>query len=75
MYRLFTCQFNGSRERVSVIVITNRFSFDGLLQFYSCVHAGTIPRCDACDGVVKPDVVFFGESLPRRFFDLVRTIE
>ncbi|CAB3405459.1 unnamed protein product [Caenorhabditis bovis] len=29
-----------------------------------------VPRCDVenCDGVVKPDIVFFGESLPRRFF-------
>jgi NAD-dependent SIR2 family protein deacetylase len=23
------------------------------------------PRCDACDGLLKPDVVFFGENVPR----------
>ncbi len=28
------------------------------------VRTGKIPRCDACGGIVKPDVVFFGESLP-----------
>jgi len=28
---------------------------------------GEIPKC-SCGGVVKPDVVFFGENLPRRFF-------
>lgn len=26
-------------------------------------------RCEACDGIVKPEIVFFGESLPTRFFD------
>jgi len=29
-----------------------------------------IPRCPHCtDGVVKPDITFFGENLPRAFFD------
>lgn len=29
-----------------------------------------IPKCEkkGCDGVVKPDIVFFGESLPKDFF-------
>ncbi|XP_071161601.1 NAD-dependent protein deacetylase sirtuin-2-like isoform X2 [Mytilus edulis] len=29
----------------------------------------SIPKCEAegCEGVVKPDIVFFGESLPHRF--------
>ena len=25
----------------------------------------TVPRCDHCDGLLRPDVVWFGESLPR----------
>eukprot|EP01103_Thecamoeba_quadrilineata_P019591 TRINITY_DN8000_c0_g1_i1.p1 TRINITY_DN8000_c0_g1~~TRINITY_DN8000_c0_g1_i1.p1 ORF type:complete len:362 (+),score=86.35 TRINITY_DN8000_c0_g1_i1:13-1098(+) len=29
----------------------------------------TIPRCTECKAWVKPDIVFFGESLPKRFFD------
>lgn len=29
-----------------------------------------IPKCDSCDGLIKPDIVFFGESLPSRFFHL-----
>lgn len=29
-----------------------------------------IPCCAKCKGYVKPDIVFFGEGLPRRFFDL-----
>lgn len=29
-----------------------------------------IPTCGVCSGYVKPDIVFFGESLPERFTDL-----
>jgi len=32
---------------------------------------GTIPKCEECnEGVVKPDIVFFGEMLPERFQEL-----
>ncbi|KAI0712068.1 DHS-like NAD/FAD-binding domain-containing protein [Earliella scabrosa] len=31
------------------------------------VARGEIVRCAACDGLVKPDIVFFGESLPPLF--------
>ena len=27
------------------------------------------PVCPACGGWVKPNIVFFGEQLPQRFFD------
>ena len=26
---------------------------------------GDVPRCEACNGLLRPDVVWFGESLPR----------
>ena len=29
------------------------------------------PRCEACGGILKPDVVFFGESVPRERVELV----
>lgn len=29
---------------------------------------GEVPKCPTCTGVVKPDIVFFGEELPRHFF-------
>nr|XP_032805084.1 NAD-dependent protein deacetylase sirtuin-3, mitochondrial isoform X1 [Petromyzon marinus] len=32
------------------------------------VMSGKIPHCGACSAVVKPDIVFFGEDLPRRFY-------
>eukprot|EP00873_Tetraselmis_striata_P007124 jgi/Tetstr1/427388/TSEL_017552.t1 len=34
----------------------------------AAVDAGTPPHCDKCGGLVKPDIVFFGENLPMRFF-------
>jgi NAD-dependent SIR2 family protein deacetylase len=35
-------------------------------------EAVRIPRCEKCNGVVKPDIVFFGEDLPDRFHELVK---
>lgn len=34
------------------------------------IFADKIPKCQksSCDGVVKPDIVFFGENLPDRFY-------
>jgi NAD-dependent histone deacetylase SIR2 len=29
-----------------------------------------IPKCHQCNGLVKPDITFFGEGLPSRFFDM-----
>lgn len=37
------------------------------------IFAGEIPKCEACDGLIKPDIVFFGESLPERFHTLLKT--
>lgn len=27
------------------------------------IKSGTIAHCEACDGLVKPDIVFFGEAV------------
>ncbi|CAI5741481.1 unnamed protein product [Peronospora destructor] len=37
-----------------------------------------VPMCKSCrslDGIIKPDIVFFGESLPRRFHDSIKSDE
>ncbi|KAI8851911.1 DHS-like NAD/FAD-binding domain-containing protein [Chytridium lagenaria] len=34
------------------------------------IYSGEIPTCDDCNGLVKPDITFFGESLPTRFWTL-----
>jgi NAD+-dependent protein deacetylase SIR2 len=31
------------------------------------VEKADVPHCESCDGLVKPDIVFFGEGLPERF--------
>ncbi|XP_066894105.1 NAD-dependent protein deacetylase sirtuin-3, mitochondrial isoform X2 [Kogia breviceps] len=35
--------------------------------FWADVMVDGVPRCPVCTGVVKPDIVFFGEMLPHRF--------
>ncbi|KAJ4150450.1 hypothetical protein LMH87_011200 [Akanthomyces muscarius] len=39
------------------------------------VHNGDVPRCIdmSCNGLVKPDIVFFGEALPRAFSEQSHT--
>lgn len=32
------------------------------------IFADDIPKCEKCSSLVKPDIVFFGENLPARFF-------
>ncbi|XP_060536684.1 NAD-dependent protein deacetylase sirtuin-2 [Cylas formicarius] len=31
-----------------------------------------VPICEKCPGVVKPDIVFFGETLPDKFYNCLR---
>lgn len=38
--------------------------------FKKYVFDQKIPKCKKCKGLVKPDIVFFGEGLPERFFDV-----
>ncbi|XP_026571115.1 NAD-dependent protein deacetylase sirtuin-2 [Pseudonaja textilis] len=37
------------------------------------IFASVTPRCEKCQSVVKPDIVFFGENLPPRFFSLMQS--
>ncbi|CUS06758.1 unnamed protein product, partial [Tuber aestivum] len=37
--------------------------------------AGSVPQCETCTGLVKPNIVFFGESLPREFHIGLRMVE
>jgi NAD-dependent deacetylase len=36
------------------------------------VEDGAVPRCPGCGGVLKPNVILFGEQLPRAAFDQAR---
>nr|XP_008538603.1 PREDICTED: NAD-dependent protein deacetylase sirtuin-2 [Equus przewalskii] len=37
------------------------------------IFSQVTPRCEKCQSVVKPDNVFFGESLPARFFSCMQS--
>ncbi|KAM8977143.1 NAD-dependent protein deacetylase sirtuin-2 [Pelodytes ibericus] len=37
------------------------------------IFSDLIPKCDKCNNLVKPDIVFFGESLPSRFFSAIKS--
>ncbi|XP_041426481.1 sirtuin 2 S homeolog isoform X3 [Xenopus laevis] len=37
------------------------------------IFSDLIPKCEKCNNLVKPDIVFFGESLPSRFFSAVKS--
>ncbi|XP_073914540.1 NAD-dependent protein deacetylase sirtuin-2 isoform X2 [Castor canadensis] len=37
------------------------------------IFSGTIPKCEKCQSVVKPDIIFFGENLPARFFSCMQS--
>jgi len=50
------------------------------LETQACLRAKSaksnfwIPSCDACNSIIKPSVVFFGEGLPGDSFDLATEI-
>ena len=57
-----------------------RFQADGDAQLAESAHRDfVVPPCEACDGVLKPDVVMFGESVPKprvaRAFDALESAE
>lgn len=47
-------------------------SYDGE-QIKKTIMKGDIPKCSSprCTGVIKPDIVFFGEDLPKRFYSYI----
>jgi len=38
-------------------------------EYKKSIYQDIIPTCKACQGFIKPNIVFFGEQLPTRFFD------
>ncbi|NXR23840.1 SIR2 deacetylase, partial [Cinclus mexicanus] len=46
----------------------------GLAWMRERIFSSLVPKCEKCQGLVKPDIVFFGESLPSRFFALLESV-
>jgi NAD-dependent deacetylase sirtuin 2 len=36
--------------------------------FLEKIHKEVEPHCTKCEKIIKPDIIFFGEALPPRFF-------
>ncbi|XP_014291547.1 NAD-dependent protein deacetylase sirtuin-2 [Halyomorpha halys] len=48
----------------------NKYGFEWLKRQ---IHRKRIPHCIHCNSLVKPDIIFFGESLPHRFYQKMST--
>jgi len=44
--------------------------FENIEEYWKLIFDHQIPTCSACSFIVRPDVVFFGEGMPERFFQL-----
>lgn len=56
-------ELHGNAKRVACESCGRRYDAD---PFYEQAREGEVPpRCESCDGVLKPDVVLFGEQLPQ----------
>lgn len=55
-------QVHGSLETLTCVSCYQNFPSDGYIHNY--MEHGEIPRCPGCKGILKPDVVLFGEQLP-----------
>ena len=56
---------HGSFARQSCIQCKDPYPDDLIKQH---INDKTIPKCESCKGLVKPEIVFFGEQLPEDFF-------
>ncbi|MFT4921960.1 MAG: NAD-dependent deacetylase, partial [Haloarculaceae archaeon] len=64
-------ELHGNAERVACESCSRRFPAGPVRER---VDAGEVPpRCGSCDGVLKPDVVLFGEQLPQAPFQQAQT--
>ncbi len=55
-------EIHGHLRLATCVRCYRRFPSAQLLASFA--HTGEIPRCEACDGILKPQVVLFGEQLP-----------
>ncbi|EME42767.1 hypothetical protein DOTSEDRAFT_73528 [Dothistroma septosporum NZE10] len=57
---------HGSFARQSCIECKQPYPDDEIREH---INNKTIPQCHNCEGLVKPEIVFFGEQLPAAFFE------
>ncbi|CAK65079.1 unnamed protein product (macronuclear) [Paramecium tetraurelia] len=59
-------QVHGHRRTASCIDCKKTYC---VKTFYQNVDKSEIMKCTDCNGLIKPDVVFFGQSLPQLYFE------
>jgi NAD-dependent deacetylase len=59
-------ELHGNTRRIRCLTCQREYSMD---EVYGMLAEQLPPVCPACRGTLKPDVVFFGESLPRDVLD------
>jgi NAD-dependent deacetylase len=60
-------ELHGHIREAGCLKCQHTVATDGLLDRF--LATSEVPRCDACGGVMKPNVVLFGEQLPRDVVD------
>eukprot|EP00210_Caulerpa_lentillifera_P000144 g139.t1 len=61
---------HGNFDSARCIKCKKEAKMDKLMKYLT---EGVVMNCEHCPGVVKPDIVFYGESLPPRFFQCAET--
>ena len=56
-------ELHGNMKRVRCIGCDKIFPMDVVMKM---LETSDIPYCDSCNGILKPDAVFFGEQLPQK---------
>ena len=56
-------ELHGTWRTLSCTACFKKFASDPYLQQF--IEAGKIPLCPSCNGILKPDVILFGEQLPQ----------
>jgi NAD-dependent deacetylase len=64
-------EVHGSYRRGICVACGRRYAIEDVL---TKSEQSGVPRCDGCDGLLKPDVVLFGELLPPAFSEAEREI-
>jgi len=57
-------ELHGNMQWVVCLTCGHRYPFEQIKVRLD--EGAQVPDCEACHGILKPDVVFFGESLPER---------
>ena len=56
-------EMHGTLRTLSCTNCFKQFEAEPFLQPY--IEDGKIPLCSSCNGILKPDVILFGEQLPQ----------